>query len=182
MPVIPRRSMIHPDDYVIGPPTQSKFGSQLVPHPPNSNLSSDLTSARTQMTAQISTHLHLRSWIHSSNPHQPRSPHELKIHPNMRAQSLTTVGPPANHSCELGGSGDSHRHLVVLLLHLEYFFGEDNERSILKAIAEKRTASKPACLGASYSSKKKTRIYFSSVRQSFGHTKVCVSTVLVHCH
>ena len=121
MPVNPRRSMIHPDDYDIGPPAQSKFGSQLVPHPPNSNLSSDLTSARTQMTAQISTHLHLRSWIHSSNPHQPRSPHELKIHPNMRAQSLTTVGPPANHSCELGGSGDSHRHLVVLLLHLKYF-------------------------------------------------------------
>ena len=110
--------MIHPDDYVIGPPAQSKIGSQLVPHPPNSNLSSDLTSARTQMTAQISTHLHLRSWIHSSNPHQPRSPHELNIHPNMRAQSLKTVGPPANHSCELGGSGDSHRHLVVLLLHL----------------------------------------------------------------
>ena len=60
MPVIPRRSISDPDDYDIGPPAQSKFGSQLVPHPPNSNLSSDLTSARTQMTAQISTHLHLR--------------------------------------------------------------------------------------------------------------------------
>ena len=70
-PVIPRRSMIDPDDYDIGPPAQSKFGSQLVPHPPNSNLSSDLTSARTQMTAQISTqnpgHIHQ---IHiSPDPH-----------------------------------------------------------------------------------------------------------------
>ena len=109
-PVMPRRSMIDLDDYNIRTlaqlmwsassnqvrisigPTSTQLKSQL-----RSHISSYSGSA--QMPAQISTRPHRpESWIHSSNPHQPRSPHELKIHPNMRAQSLTTVSPPANHS------------------------------------------------------------------------------------
>ena len=107
-PMIPRRSMIDPDDYDIGPPAQSKFGSQLVPHPPNSNLSSDLTSARTQMTAQISTqnpgHIHQ---IHiSPDPHM-NSRFILICEHNL---SRLWVPPRTTHTraCELGGSGDSH--------------------------------------------------------------------------
>ena len=124
-PVMPRRSMIDLDDYNI------RTLAQLMWSASSNQVRISIGPTSTQLKSQLRSHissysddssdLKSESWTHSSNPHQPRSPHELRIHPNMRAQSLTTVGPPANHSCELGGSGDSHRHLVVLLLHLKYF-------------------------------------------------------------
>ena len=99
---MPRRSMIDLDDCNI------RTLAQLMWSASSNQVRISIGPTSTQLKSQLRSHissysddssdLNSESWTHSSNPHQPRSPHGLKIHPNMRAQSLTTVGPPANHS------------------------------------------------------------------------------------